>query len=229
MSEYKTLREQENARNRALLQGLELEKVRGAIRGTIDQRPGKRRKITKPVRKSVRTSSRLAAAEIRPSHTFQPERGRNPSPSRRDMPGPTKHPRKPRTDQIREQWASCKPTSDPPTREDSGTFNFASAPDFYPNNLPSEIMHEGVFGGSYFWPLLSVLLRTTITNDWRETPSEWPSDLDIEYQVASPEYNPRINKYGVSCGQINEQWEANGWINHQYDVRGWFRWYCRPS
>ena len=49
----------------------------------------------------------------------------------------------------------------------------------------------------------------------------------MEKYLTSTEYDPEINKFGVSCGQSIEEWEAAGWIAHDYDVRGWFQWYCR--
>ncbi|KAK8113515.1 zn2+-binding protein melusin contains chord domain protein [Apiospora sp. TS-2023a] len=61
------------------------------------------------------------------------------------------------------------------------------------------------------------------------TPPEWTSGsgINVEKQLTLTEYDPAVNKYGVSCGQSIEQWEAAGWIRHEYDVRGWFQWYCR--
>ncbi|KAG9543736.1 hypothetical protein KCU79_g17367, partial [Aureobasidium melanogenum] len=89
------------------------------------------------------------------------------------------------------------------------------------------MLAEGAFGGSYYRPLYSKSLRTTIEDDWKELPAEWLRDLSVEKYLISPDYDPEINKFRVKCGQSIEEWEAAGWINHAYDVRGWFQWYTR--
>ncbi|KAG9801601.1 hypothetical protein KCU77_g24106, partial [Aureobasidium melanogenum] len=91
----------------------------------------------------------------------------------------------------------------------------------------AEMLAEGAFGGSYYRPLYSKSLRTTIEDDWKELPAEWLRDLSVEKYLTSPDYDPEINKFKVKCGQSIEEWEAAGWINHAYDVRGWFQWYTR--
>ena len=89
------------------------------------------------------------------------------------------------------------------------------------------MLAEGAFGGSYYRPLYSKSLRTTIEDDWKELPEEWLKDLNVERYLTSPDYDPEINKFRVKCGQSIEEWEAAGWIFHAYDVRGWFQWYTR--
>lgn len=131
---------------------------------------------------------------------------------------------------IRAGWTSWTPVAPPPTRDETtGEYHFASHPDFRPNKSPESILREGAFGGTYFRPLYSKRLGTTIEDDWRELPPEWTSGggMNVEKQLTSTEYDPAVNKYGVSCGQSIEEWEAAGWIRHEYDVRGWFQWYCR--
>ncbi|KAF1808297.1 hypothetical protein P152DRAFT_405752 [Eremomyces bilateralis CBS 781.70] len=130
-------------------------------------------------------------------------------------------------DEIRLGWTTWTATEPRPTRDASGTLHFASHPDFQPNKSPSEILREGSFGGTYFRPLYSKALGTTISDDWRELPSSWVKGLNISKFLTSSEYDPTINKFGVACGQSIEEWEAAGWIHHQYDVRGWLQWYCR--
>ncbi|KAI7759348.1 hypothetical protein LZL87_008725 [Fusarium oxysporum] len=128
---------------------------------------------------------------------------------------------------IIEGWTSWKREADEPTRDASGAFHFDSHPDFRPNKSPEEIIREGSFGGSYWRPLFSKHLGITIQDDWRELPSSWTAGLNVDEYLISDTYNPDINKYGVTCGQSIEEWEAAGWIAHEYDVRGWFQWYCR--
>lgn len=128
---------------------------------------------------------------------------------------------------IRAGWTAWTPTAPPPTLDDNSTFHFEGHSTFTPNKSPEEMLREGCFGGSYFRPLYSRQLGTTISDDYRELPSSWTSGLDIDSFLTSPNYDPDINKYKVSSGQTIEEWEAAGWINHIYDVRGWFQWYCR--
>ncbi|KAL9035085.1 MAG: hypothetical protein Q9214_006751, partial [Letrouitia sp. 1 TL-2023] len=90
-----------------------------------------------------------------------------------------------------------------------------------------EILREGAFGGSYFRPLYSSHLRTTVRDDWRELPPQWLAGLDVPAYLTRPDYEPEANKFKTACGQSIEEWEAAGWINHAYDARGWFQWYCR--
>lgn len=130
-------------------------------------------------------------------------------------------------DSIRAGWTAWKATAPPPTRDEESTFHFQDEPTFTPNKSPEEMIREGCFGGSYWRPLYSRRLGTTIADDYKELPASWISGLDIDKFLSSPEYDPDVNKYKVSSGQTIEEWEAAGWINHTYDVRGWFQWYCR--
>ncbi|KAF4945676.1 hypothetical protein FSARC_14391 [Fusarium sarcochroum] len=124
-------------------------------------------------------------------------------------------------------WTAWEPEADEPVRDAAGSFHFESHSEFCPNKSPEEIIREGSFGGSYWRPLFSKRLRTTVRDDWRELPASWTTGLDVETYLTSASYNPEVNKYGVTCGQSIEEWEAAGWIAHEYDVRGWFQWYCR--
>lgn len=130
-------------------------------------------------------------------------------------------------DQLRASWSSWIAVADPPTRDEHGILHFPSHPIFRPNKSPSEMLREGSFGGSYFRPLYSQKLQTTISDDYLELPASWIQDLNVERYLTSPTYDPDANKFKVACGQSIEQWEAAGWIDHQFDVRGWFQWYCR--
>ena len=89
------------------------------------------------------------------------------------------------------------------------------------------MIREGCFGGSYFRPLKSRKLGILIEDDWQELPHSWYDGLDIGRFMASPVYNPDINKFRVACGQSIEEWEANGWIAYDFDIRGWFQWFSR--
>ncbi|CAF3589154.1 unnamed protein product [Fusarium graminearum] len=124
-------------------------------------------------------------------------------------------------------WTAWEPEGDEPIRDVDGTLRFETHPDFRPNKSPEEIIREGSFGGSYWRPLYSKRLKTTIKDDWKELPASWTAGLDVDTYLTSTTYDPETNKYGVQCGQSIEEWEAAGWIAHEYDVRGWFQWYCR--
>ncbi|KAI0597578.1 hypothetical protein F4775DRAFT_559744 [Biscogniauxia sp. FL1348] len=128
---------------------------------------------------------------------------------------------------LMERWTSWTPSAPPPTRDVEGNYHFVSHPSFTPNKSPEAIIREGSFGGSYWRPLYSQRLRTTVSDDWRELPASWLAGLSVERYLTSPTYDATANKYGVACGQSIEAWEASGWISHEHDVRGWFQWYCR--
>lgn len=128
---------------------------------------------------------------------------------------------------IQAGWTAWAPTGAPPSRDADGVFYFSDSPTFTPNKSPSEVLREGAFGGSYFRPLRSRTLGITVTDDWREIPTDWISGLDPSRYLTNEDYDPEINKFGVSCGLSIEEWEAHGWIRAEYDVRGWFQWYCR--
>ncbi|KAB2574495.1 hypothetical protein DBV05_g6854 [Lasiodiplodia theobromae] len=250
MNEYEARRLENIKRNQALVQELGLEHSAAAPASnkpsnSSRQRPSKRRKLEPAA--PTRSSARIAHAGARPLYnegdatvtTDQPRHRssslagrrnrttsfRSPSPST-DVPASGAR----NVDAIRAGWTSWTPTAPPPARDDDdtqGTFHFASHPDFTPNKSPEEMLREGCFGGSYFRPLYSKALGITVADDWRELPAEWTAGLDVGRYLTSPTYDPEVNKYGVSCGQSIEEWEAAGWIAHEYDVRGWFQWYCR--
>jgi hypothetical protein len=242
MSDYENRRAEKIARNQALLRDLELKTARLHEAEIKKERPVKRRKISElPKREPLRSSARIASADIRPVYSEEKvtageettKKSRSTKATKSSYREPPKAASKTsqRTSEelssLQESWTSWTPTAEPPSRDENCTFHFPSHPTFLPNKSPSEVLREGCFGGSYFRPLYSSVLGITISNDWTELPSTWTSGLNVDRYLTSPTYNPEINKYGVSCGQSIEEWEANGWINHDYDVRGWFQWYCR--
>ncbi|TVY83131.1 hypothetical protein LSUE1_G006087 [Lachnellula suecica] len=209
------------------------------------QPPAKKRRIKSEVEvtKPSRSSSRLASIPERPKYNEDElqksgtdkkvpkskARKQIASASRDDGVEADVAENEPSADleQLRASWSSWLPEADSPTRDQHGIFHFSSHHSFRPNKSPSEMLHEGCFGGSYFRPLHSQKLRTTISDDYLELPASWTQDLDIERYLTSPIYDPDANKFKVACGQSIEQWEAAGWIEHRFDVRGWFQWYCR--
>ncbi|KAI0393123.1 hypothetical protein F5Y17DRAFT_467115 [Xylariaceae sp. FL0594] len=174
----------------------------------------------RPTRTSARIANATKSTETQASQQTTQSSARRPR--KRDSPAEG-----PDVETLRASWSSWTPTASPPTRDEQGNYHFESHPSFTPNKSPEDVIREGSFGGSYWRPLYSRRLRTTIADDWRELPESWTAGLSIERHLTSPTYDPEVNKYGVACGQSIEEWEAAGWINHQYDVRGWFQWYCR--
>lgn len=119
-----------------------------------------------------------------------------------------------------------------PTRDSAednsgyGKLRFADAPHFTPNLTPEEMMRLGSFGGTYWRPFDSRILRKRLVEDFSEYPPEWTEGIDKERYLCSNEYDNEVNQYGVRASQTIEQWEDAGWIRPQ-DPRGWTQWYCR--
>ena len=206
--------------------------------------PSKKRKLVHTIT-PTRSSARISAqnnSEAPPKHEQLPD-------DYDDLPAPRSrpHPSKPRpavkheyptpspdslipkknAEELRAGWSSWKATARPPRRDQDGTLHFASHSEFLPNRTPEEMLRVGVFGGAYFRPYVSRKLGILVEGDWEELPTDWTDGLDVGECLASRTYDPAVNRYGVSCGQSIEEWEAQGWIDHEWDVRGWFQWYCR--
>jgi hypothetical protein len=241
MSTLEQRRQENIKRNAVLLRELELEHIKHELQPKRAP-PKKRRKVAHS--QPTRTSARIASAPLRPEYDEginfkfeRPSRGKRSSRttvtkgagnalSANSLATEAKATH-PNLDSIKAGWTSWKPVASSPTRDSFGTYHFDSNPDFTPNKSPADIIREGCFGGSYWRPLYSKALGTTVEGDWHELPVEWTDGLDVEQYLVSPDYNAEINKHGVACGQSIEKWEENGWIAHEYDVRGWFQWYCR--
>jgi hypothetical protein len=203
---------------------------------TDTHRP-KRRKLALPADTKPSRSSARIHAQPRPSYrddktdtttSNAPMKKLRPATTTRSPTPPTALVPIKDVDAIVAGWTAWTPTASPPTRSETAhTFHFTDQPSFTPNKSPEEMLREGVFGGSYFRPLRSKKLGVVVRDDWRELPSDWIEGLDSDIYLTGPEYDASVNKFGVSCGQSIEEWEAAGWIAHEYDVRGWFQWYCR--
>ncbi|KAI0398726.1 hypothetical protein F4802DRAFT_139979 [Xylaria palmicola] len=248
MSTYKARRLENIRRNEGLVRGLGLQ---GRLVSQPEsppavsrEPPSKRRRVQ--ALRPTRSSARIASASRTSANTEDgrpPDRSparrhprrKVPSSQRQGVGAATPQPEspalelQPRQDleALRASWSAWSPSAPVPTRDNNGTYHFESHPLFTPNKSPEDIIREGSFGGSYWRPLYSRHLRTTISDDWRELPASWTSRLPVARYLASDTYDPDVNKYGVACGQSIEQWEDAGWIAHRYDVRGWFQWYCR--
>ncbi|KAL9115368.1 MAG: hypothetical protein Q9227_000689 [Pyrenula ochraceoflavens] len=214
------------------------------VKNTTDH-VSKKRKLVHNIA-PTRSSARISARQISPdplqeSHQLPdnyvdvelPRRRPRPSKPRpavkHEYPTPSPESLIPKrnAEELRASWSEWEATAPSPMRDADGTLHFESHSDFTPNKTPEEILREGAFGGSYFRPYVSKRLGILVEDDWRELPKNWLRGLDVKSLVASSTYDPAANRYGVSCGQSIEEWEAQGWIDHEYDVRGWFQWYCR--
>lgn len=198
------------------------------------QRQTKRPKIVhKP--SAQRSSARIAAIPAKPTYISEPEER-----TIRQQPAKIDQNRRAGAQQVsigtlpstqivelQKGWTMWKTTGAVPKRDEDMRFHFADVEGFTPNKSPEEMLREGCFGGSYFRPLYSQHLRTTIQDDYTELPASWYEGLDVAKYLTAEEYDAEVNKYKVRCGQTIEEWEAAGWIMHQFDVRGWFQWYCR--
>ena len=207
------------------------------VRSSAKPPPPKKRRLD-PLAPS-RSSARIASAPAKP--TYNEDEGIDEAPRVKGKRGKNLNTRLKNEDEepkntampvkdieaIRAGWTSWKPSSPHHTRDEDSIFHFRDQATFLPNKSPEEMLREGCFGGSYFRPLFSRRLGTTIQDDYKELPSSWYAGLDIASFLTSPTYNADVNKYKVKCGQSIEEWEAAGWIAHEHDVRGWFQWYCR--
>ena len=239
MGDYENERQVNIQRNQALIKSLGLA---NAARNSAPSRrpPAKKRKLANsdvmPTRSSARIASAPRATYTSPSPPPRGQRSRNEttktnSIKRESSPPQVLQEPSPSPSSLSDliaSWSSWTPVEPEPDRDADGTFHFASHLNFTPNKSPSEILREGAFGGTYFRPLYSSKLRTTIRDDYLDTlPPEWREGLNVDVYLTSDQYDPVVNKYGVSCGQSIEEWEKAGWIRHEFDARGWFEWYCR--
>lgn len=217
--------------------------------GLENARATKRRRVEKPKAPAAptRTSARIASTPVRPVYdedapavdavdgTKAARRSKAPRKARaaeahgedQESPEPQENDLTADLPTLQASWSSWTPSAPAPSRDETGVLHFASHPDFTPNKTPAEVLREGAFGGSYFRPLYSKRLRTTVAGDHAELPADWTAGLDVARYLTSPEYDADANKFKVACGQSIEEWEAAGWIDHRFDVRGWFQWYCR--
>lgn len=100
---------------------------------------------------------------------------------------------------------------------------FADFPEFTPNVTPREMFELGVFGGTYWRPIYSSVVKTHLKDQHMEFTdiSTLPPKV-----LSSPKCDVKLNYYGVKAGSSLEEWESKGWIRAQ-DPYGWVQWYCR--
>jgi len=105
---------------------------------------------------------------------------------------------------------------------------------FRPNLTPRQIFQLGSFGGSYWRPIYSGVLKKNLENQHLKyknikdpvTGKEenwWEGISDNLLIKLKPDLN--LNKYKVHSGTTLEYWEEKNWI-HSQDPYGWVQWYC---
>jgi len=112
-----------------------------------------------------------------------------------------------------------------PKRNTNGELIFENFPNFKPNLTPKEVFEMGSFGGTYFRPIYSSVIKKQLKDQHLEF-KKWFTKLDIDTYVTNNTCNVSINKYNVKAGTSLDDWEKSNWIT-KYDPYGWFQWYCR--
>lgn len=105
---------------------------------------------------------------------------------------------------------------------------FPDYPDFTPNLSPSEIFQLGSFGGTYWRPIQSSILKknktVNLSNRHKLLPKSYWENID-DSKLTSSKYQKKVNKYNVNVGLSLEEWENYGWIK-KHDPYGWMEWYA---
>lgn len=104
------------------------------------------------------------------------------------------------------------------------TKKFSDYPEFTPNLTPQEMFELGSFGGTYWRPIYSGVLKKKLKPPLNDYPKSWWKNIPME-NLVSEEYDKSKNKYKVKVGTSLEFWESKKWIkpSHPY---GWVQWYC---
>jgi len=103
------------------------------------------------------------------------------------------------------------------------TIHFKDYPDFKPNLTPRQIFQKGSFGGTYWRPIYSSVVRKKLKNQHRKY-SKWWKGIPESYLTSSV-CDKTMNKYKVTAGSSLEFWESKKWISELHPY-GWVQWYC---
>ena len=111
-------------------------------------------------------------------------------------------------------------------RKSNNKIVFKDYPEFTPNLTPREMFKLGSFGGTYWRPIYSGILKKTLKNVHKKYPKSWWSGIPEDH-LSRPfeQYDAKINKYGVKVGTSLEFWESKNWIKKEHPY-GWVHWYC---
>ena len=108
----------------------------------------------------------------------------------------------------------------------NGIYKFNDYPEFTPNLSPSDIFNLGSFGGTYWRPIYSSILKKNIYNYHLKYPTKWWDGIPNNKLINNwNNYNKYINKYNKKVGTTLEFWEDKNWIS-KYHPYGWVEWYC---
>ena len=102
--------------------------------------------------------------------------------------------------------------------------SFDDYPDFVPNLTPKEMFELGSFGGTYWRPIYSKVVKKTLKNIHKKYPKEWWENIDESF-LSCDDYDKSKNKYNVKVGTSLEFWESKNWITEHHPY-GWVHWYC---
>jgi len=117
---------------------------------------------------------------------------------------------------------SRKKTMNKKPKKKNGYYFFADYPEFKPNLSPKEIFKLGSFGGTYWRPIHSKVVKKNLKNVHKKYP--WWKGIP-ENHLSQSIYDKKINKYGVKVGTTLDFWEGKSWIK-KYHPYGWVHWYC---
>jgi len=105
---------------------------------------------------------------------------------------------------------------------------------FRPNLTPRQIFQLGSFGGTYWRPIYSGVLKKKLENQhlkyknvkdpFTGKEENWWEGISDNLLIRSKP-DLKLNKYKVHSGTTLEYWEEKNWINSQ-DPYGWVQWYC---
>jgi hypothetical protein len=113
-----------------------------------------------------------------------------------------------------------------PKKDKNGLIIFKDHPEFTPNLTPKEIFKMGSFGGTYWRPIYSSILKKEFNNQHKKYPKTWWKKIP-QNLLTTPweDYDNSINKYKVKVGTTLEFWEEKKWIKETHPY-GWVQWYC---
>ena len=113
-----------------------------------------------------------------------------------------------------------------PRKNRAGEIIFNDYPNFRPNLTPREIFRMGSFGGTYWRPIYSSIIKKTIKNQHLKYPKSWWKGIPTDHLTRKwNDYDKSINKYNKKVGTTLEFWEEKKWIT-KYHPYGWIEWYC---
>ena len=113
-----------------------------------------------------------------------------------------------------------------PKKDKNGRIIFKDAPNFTPNLTPREMFQLGSFGGTYWRPIYSSVVKKSLKDQHKKYPVSWWKGIPEDWLITEwSKYDKNINKYGVKVGTTLDYWECKKWITES-NPYGWVQWYC---